>query len=158
MTGPEGQGEAATDRQWMERALAEARQAGKAGEVPVGAAVVQHGDLLAVAGNAPWGSHDPTGHAEIRALRRAAAEVGNYRLPEATLYVTLEPCLMCVGAMVHARVARVVYGASDPKSGAAESMVDGFALPGLNHRPEITDGVLAGKCGDLLRGFFRARR
>lgn len=158
MTGPHGQEEPAVDRHWMERALAEARRAGEAGEVPVGATVVRGGELLAVAGNAPWGSHDPTGHAEIRALRRAAAEVGNYRLPEATLYVTLEPCLMCVGAMVQARTARVVYGASDPKSGAAGSVVDGFALPGLNHRPEVTGGVLAGECGDLLRAFFRARR
>ncbi|MEF8792909.1 tRNA adenosine(34) deaminase TadA [Thiohalorhabdus sp.] len=158
MTGSQGQDEPAADRHWMERALAEARRAGEAGEVPVGAAVVHQGELLAAAGNAPWGSHDPTGHAEIRALRRAAAEVGNYRLPEATLYVTLEPCLMCVGAMVHARVARLVYGASDPKSGAAESVVAGFALPGLNHHPDVIGGVLAGQCGELLRGFFRARR
>ena len=158
MTGPEGQSEAATDRHWMERALAEARRAEEAGEVPVGAAVVQHGDLLAAAANAPWGSHDPTAHAEIRALRQAAAEAGNYRLPEATLYVTLEPCLMCVGAMVHARVARVVYGASDPKSGAADSVVDAFDLPGINHCPAVTGGVLAEEGGELLRAFFRARR
>lgn len=158
MTGAEGEEGPEADRRWMERALTEARRAGEAGEVPVGAVLVRHGELVAAAGNAPCGTHDPTGHAEIRALRRAAGEADNYRLAGATLYVTLEPCLMCVGALVHARVARVVYGAADPKSGAAESVVAGFALPGLNHRPEVTGGVLAEECGELLRRFFRARR
>jgi tRNA(adenine34) deaminase len=146
------------DTHWMQRALAEAEAAGAAGEVPVGAVVVRDGALLAAAGNAPIGGHDPAGHAEIRALRRAAAAAANYRVPGTTLYVTLEPCLMCVGALVHARVARVVYGASDPKSGAAGGILDGFALPGLNHRPEVIGGVLEGECGALLRGFFRCRR
>ena len=142
----------------MQRALAEAEAAGTAGEVPVGAAVVRGGELLAAAGNAPIGGHDPTGHAEIRALRRAAEAEANYRLPDTTLYVTLEPCLMCVGALVHARVARVVFGAADPKSGAAGGVLDGFALPGLNHRPEVSGGVLAEECSALLRQFFRSRR
>ncbi|KPV40519.1 zinc-binding protein [Thiohalorhabdus denitrificans] len=142
----------------MARSLEEARAAGAQGEVPVGAVVVRDGELLAAAGNAPVGSRDPTGHAETRALRAAGAATDNYRLPGATLYVTLEPCLMCVGALVHARVARVVFGAFDPKSGAAGSVVDGFALPGLNHRPEVSGGVLEEECGGLLRDFFRARR
>ncbi|MFP4560018.1 MAG: tRNA adenosine(34) deaminase TadA [Thiohalorhabdus sp.] len=142
----------------MARALEEARAAGARGEVPVGAVVVRAGELLAAAGNAPVGSRDPAGHAEIRALRAAGAAVDNYRLPGATLYVTLEPCLMCVGALVHARVERVVFGAFDPKGGAAGSVVDGFALPGLNHRPEVSGGVLEEECGGLLREFFRARR
>ncbi|HKJ70363.1 MAG TPA: tRNA adenosine(34) deaminase TadA [Gammaproteobacteria bacterium] len=146
------------DRAWMERALAEARAAGAAGEVPVGAVVVRDGALLAAAGNAPVGERDPSGHAEIRALRRAAAAADNYRLPGACLYVTLEPCLMCVGALVHARIERVVFGAADPKSGAAGSVVDGFGLPGLNHRPQVTGGLLAEECGALLRAFFRGRR
>ncbi len=148
----------AFDEAWMARALAEARAAEAAGEVPVGAVLVREGELIAVAGNAPVGSHDPTGHAEIRALRWAASRAGNYRLPGSTLYVTLEPCLMCVGAMVHARVARLVFGAHDPKSGAVESLLDGFSLPGLNHRPEVSGGVLAEDCGRLLHEFFRSRR
>lgn len=142
----------------MARALAEARAAGAAGEVPVGAVVVYDGDLLAAAGNAPVAANDPSGHAEIRALRAAAEAAGNYRLPGTTLYVTLEPCLMCVGALVHARVERVVFGAADPKGGAAGSAVAGFDLPGLNHRPVVTGGVLAEECGELLRAFFRSRR
>lgn len=154
----EGAPESAADRGWMARALAEARAAGAAGEVPVGAVVVREGDLLAAAGNAPVAANDPSGHAEIRALRAAAAEAGNYRLPGTTLYVTLEPCLMCVGALVHARVERVVFGAADPKSGAAGSAVAGFDLAGLNHRPVVTGGVLAEECGELLRAFFRSRR
>ena len=156
MTGDPRQADA--DRAWMERAVAEARRAGDAGEVPVGAVIVREGELLAAAGNAPVGSHDPSGHAEIRALRQAAQREGNYRLPGTTLYVTLEPCLMCVGALVHARVARVVFGAADPKSGAAQSVVEGFALPGLNHRPVVAGGVLSEECAGLLREFFRSRR
>ncbi|WP_373655651.1 tRNA adenosine(34) deaminase TadA [Thiohalorhabdus methylotrophus] len=146
------------DEAWMARALEEARRAGARGEVPVGAVVVRDGALLAAAGNAPVETRDPSGHAEIRALRAAAAEADNYRLPRSTLYVTLEPCLMCVGALVHARVARVVFGAADPKGGAAGSVVDGFGLPGLNHWPEVSGGVRGEECGELLRAFFRARR
>ena len=104
------------------------------------------------------GRHDPTAHAEVMALRAAGARLGNYRLPGATLYVTLEPCLMCVGAIIHARVARLVYGATDPKGGAVCSLCRGFELPGLNHRVEVTGGVMADACGEALRRFFRARR
>ena len=142
----------------MARALEEARKAGEHGEVPLGAVVVRAGAVLGAAGNAPISERDPSAHAEIRALRRAGLAAGNYRLPDSTLYVTLEPCLMCVGALVHARVARVVFGAYDPKSGAVQSLVDGFSLPGLNHRPEVTGGVLEEECGALLREFFRSRR
>jgi tRNA(adenine34) deaminase len=142
----------------MGRALDEARAAATNGEVPVGAVVVRDGELVAAAANAPVTGQDPTGHAEIRALRAAGAALANYRLPGTTLYVTLEPCLMCVGALVHARVERVVFGAGDPKSGAAGGVVQGFDLPGLNHRPEVVGGVLAEECGEVLRTFFRSRR
>lgn len=146
------------DIQWMERALDEAILAGKRGEVPVGAALVLEGHLLASAGNAPISTHDPTGHAEIRALRKAAQKLGNYRLPGTTLYVTLEPCPMCVGALLHARATRVVFGATDPKTGALISQYrmgrDGL----LNHTLKITGGVLADNCAELLKGFFAERR
>ncbi|MFP4696444.1 tRNA adenosine(34) deaminase TadA [Thiohalospira sp.] len=143
---------------WMERALALADAAEAAGEVPVGALVVRDGAVLGEGSNAPVGGCDPTAHAEINALRAAAGAVGNYRLPGATLYVTLEPCLMCAGAMVHARIAEVVYAAPDPRAGAAGSMVDVFELPGLNHRVAVTGGVRAEEAGERLRAFFRARR
>ncbi|MFP4606226.1 MAG: tRNA adenosine(34) deaminase TadA [Thiohalospira sp.] len=143
---------------WMERALALADAAEAAGEVPVGALVVRDGAVLGEGSNAPVGGCDPTAHAEINALRAAAGAVGNYRLPGATLYVTLEPCLMCAGAMVHARIAEVVYAAPDPRAGAAGSMVDAFELPGLNHRVAVTGGVRAEEAGERLRAFFRARR
>jgi len=142
----------------MERALALARRAEAAGEVPVGAVVVRGGELLGEGWNRPISRRDPTAHAEVVALRAAAAAAGNYRLPGATLYVTLEPCLMCAGALVHARVARLVFGAPDPKTGAAGSRLDAFALPFLNHRVEVAGGVLAAECGRLLRAFFEARR
>ena len=142
----------------MERALAEARAAEAIGEVPVGAVVVRGGQLLAATGNAPLSGCDPTGHAEVRALRAAAAATGNYRLTDAVLYTTLEPCLMCVGAVVHARVARLVFGASDPKSGGAGGVVPGFDLPGMNHRPQVTSGVCAEASGAMLRAFFQRRR
>ena len=146
------------DIQWMERALDEARRAGERGEVPVGAALIQEGQLLSSAGNAPISTHDPTGHAEIRAIRNAARKLGNYRLPGTTLYVTLEPCPMCVGALLHARVTRVVFGATDPKTGALISQYrmgrDGL----LNHTLKITGGVLADNCAELLKGFFAERR
>lgn len=147
----------ARDLAFMQMALAEARAAGAAGEVPVGAVLVKDGALIARAHNRPIADQDPTAHAEIRVLRAAARSLGNYRLPDTTLYVTLEPCPMCVGAMLHARVARVVYAADDPKTGALGGAVDllGAALP---HRFEVARGVLAEPCAELLRAFFRARR
>lgn len=142
----------------MRRALALARAAGEAGEVPVGAVVVREGRTLGEGANAPIASRDPTAHAEILALRAAARAAGNYRLPGATLYVTLEPCTMCLGAMVHARVGRLVFGASDPRWGVAGGAADLAAAPFHNHRPAVTGGVLAEECGTLLREFFRRRR
>jgi tRNA(adenine34) deaminase len=146
------------DEHWMRQALAAAARAGAAGEVPVGAVLVADDRLVAAGWNGPIAGHDPTAHAEITCLRTAGRSLGNYRLTGTTLYVTLEPCLMCVGALVHARVARVVFGAADPKSGAVNSLCRGFELPGLNHRVEATGEVLATECGELLREFFRARR
>ena len=146
------------DIRFMQRALALAELAASGGGVPVGAVVVRGGEVIGEGWNRPIASHDPTAHAEIRALRAAAQHVGNYRLVETTLYVTLEPCAMCAGAMVHARVARLVYGAVDPKSGAAGSVLNVLQHPGLNHRVEITQGVLEAECADALRRFFRARR
>ncbi|MFW5969124.1 MAG: tRNA adenosine(34) deaminase TadA [Halofilum sp. (in: g-proteobacteria)] len=146
------------DRDWMELALHEARRAGASGEVPVGAVLVRAGELLGRGRNSPVGAHDPTAHAEIMALRAAAAAVGNYRLPDTTLYVTLEPCPMCVGAIVHARVGRLVFGATDPKTGAAGSVFNLAAAPAHNHRVRVDGGVLGDACGDELRAFFRARR
>lgn len=142
----------------MRRALALARQAAAIDEVPVGAVLVVDGAVAGEGWNAPISESDPTAHAEIRALRAAAASRGNYRLPGSTLYVTLEPCAMCVGAILHARVTRVVFGAPDPKTGAAGSVVDLFANPQLNHHASVVGGVLADECGDLLRQFFAARR
>lgn len=146
------------DSYYMERALELARQAGAAGEVPVGAVVVRDGQVIGAGFNQPISSHDPSAHAEIVALRAAAAALGNYRLPDCELYVTLEPCVMCAGAMMHARLGRVVYGASDPKTGACGSVVDLFAEGRLNHHAEVTGGVLAAECGQLLKEFFAARR
>ncbi len=146
------------DVSWMNLALEEARMAASKGEVPVGAVIVREGELLARAGNSPIALHDPTAHAEILALRAACQREENYRLPRATLYVTLEPCVMCMGAMLHARVARLVYAATDPKTGAASSL---FQLGGderLNHHMEITADVLAEESGEMLREFFRSRR
>jgi len=142
----------------MREALAQARLAEAAGEVPIGAIVVVGGDIAGRGFNRPIGDRDPTAHAEIVALRDAAARVGNYRLTGAALYVTVEPCLMCVGAAVHARIERLIYGASEPKAGALGSAVDALSTPGLNHRFAVTDGVLAEECGALLQAFFRARR
>ena len=142
----------------MEYALRLARRAAAAGEVPVGAVLVRAGEILGEGYNRPIGASDPTAHAEILALRRAAAAVGNYRLVGATLYVTLEPCPMCAGAIVHARGARVVFGAADPRSGAAGTVFDLLQSPSLNHRVRVRGGVLAEICSDLLQGFFRARR
>lgn len=142
----------------MREALALAREAASADEVPVGAVVVVDGAIVGRGFNQPIGRHDPTAHAEVMALRDAAANVGNYRLPGSTLYVTLEPCVMCAGAIMHARVGRVVFGARDPKTGAAGSVVDLFAEARLNHHADIAGGVLAEECGALLSGFFAARR
>jgi len=146
------------DLTFMGEALDLARQAATLGEVPVGALVVKEGKIVGRGFNQPIGRHDPTAHAEVMALRDAAATLGNYRLPGCTLYVTLEPCVMCVGAIIHARIARVVYGARDPKTGAAGSIVDLFGEDRLNHHAEVTAGVLAGECGALLSSFFAARR
>lgn len=146
------------DRSMMRLALELGRKAGRAREVPVGAVIVVDGEVVGEGWNHPVGSHDPTAHAEIQALREAGKRLGNYRLVDATLYVTLEPCAMCAGAMVHARIARLVFGAADPKTGAAGGVFDIVRSPALNHRIEVEGGVLEGECGDLLREFFRARR
>ena len=142
----------------MALALAQARVAADAGEVPVGAVVVKDGEVIGAGHNAPVGKHDPTAHAEVAALRAAAKALGNYRLDGCDLYVTLEPCAMCSGAMLHARLRRVVFGAPDPKTGAAGSVTDLFALPRLNHRTQVLGGVLAQECGALLGDFFAGRR
>jgi tRNA(adenine34) deaminase len=146
------------DERWMQLALNEARAAAEAGEVPVGAVVVKDGVLLATGRNAPVALHDPSAHAEINAMRAAAAQLGNYRLEGCELFVTLEPCAMCAGAMLHARLARVVYGAADPKTGAAGSVVDLFAQPLLNHRTRVAGGLLARASAALLQTFFKTRR
>ena len=150
--------DADVDRRWMQAALEEARAAGAGGEVPIGALVVLEEQLLASAGNASVAEHDPSGHAEVRALRAAAAHVRNYRLPGGVLYVTVEPCVMCIGAALHARLARVVYGCADPKGGAAGSVVDLAGEPRLNHRIAVDAGVLGTESRALLQDFFRARR
>ena len=148
-----------SDDYYMGQALAQARKALAAGEVPVGAVVVgPEGEILALAHNRPIGLNDPTAHAEVLALRQAAARLGNYRLPGLTLYVTIEPCLMCVGALLQARVRRVVFGAADPKAGACSSLYRIPADPRLNHRLEVADGVREAECRELLQDFFRARR
>ena len=146
------------DTDWMRLALAEARKAGEAGEVPVGAVLVMDGVVIATGRNCPLTSHDPTAHAEIGALRAGAAALRNYRLDGCTLFVTLEPCAMCAGAMLHARLSRLVYGAAEPKTGAAGSVTDLFADPRLNHRTEVQGGVLADECAAVLQDFFRRRR
>src|SRR5687768_3176114 len=142
----------------MSLALDEARKAHEAGEVPVGAVVLLDGEVVGTGFNQPISAHDPTAHAEIVALRAAAERAGNYRLTGATLYVTVEPCLMCVGAMVHARIGLVVYGAAEPKAGAVVSMIRAHELPNLNHRLQVLGGVLEGECRDMMQGFFRSRR
>ncbi len=143
----------------MRLALEQACLAQEAGEVPVGAVIIDaNGGLLASGFNRTIQDHDPTGHAEVVALRTAAKKSGNYRLPGATLYVTLEPCVMCMGAMMHARLARVVFGASDPKTGACGSVINLPSEPRLNHHTRVEGGVLAHECGELLRDFFKRRR
>ena len=143
---------------FMQEALAEARRAADAGEVPIGAVLTVDDAVVARGYNRPISSLDPTAHAEICALRDAAHALGNYRLVNATLYVTVEPCLMCVGALVHARVRQVVYGAAEPKTGALVSAVAALALPGLNHAFEVVGGVCEEECRALMQEFFRARR
>ncbi len=147
------------DDGYMELALAQAREAFNRGEVPVGAVLVSDtGKVLAAAHNCPVASNDPTAHAEIVAMRRATSVTGNYRLATTTLYVTLEPCPMCLGAILQARVARLVFGAYDPKSGAAGSVVDLTNVPSFNHHLEVKGGVRREECGELLKTFFRMRR
>lgn len=146
------------DSHWMRLALAEAQEAASSGEVPVGAVVVKDGQVIATGRNAPVEGHDPTAHAEIVALRAAAQRLGNYRLDGCSLYVTLEPCAMCSGAMLHARLARVVYGAADPKTGAAGSVLNLFTHVEINHQTQVQGGVLAEECGGLLSRFFQRRR
>lgn len=146
------------DARWMRHALALARRAQDEGEVPVGAVVVREGAILGEGWNRPIGAHDPSAHAEMIALRAAAAAAANYRLGGSTLYVTLEPCVMCAGAIVHARVQRLVYGAPDPKAGAVHSVYDVIDRPRLNHVVAWSGGVLEVECAEILRAFFKARR
>jgi tRNA(adenine34) deaminase len=146
------------DETFMREALRLAREAAACGEVPVGAVVVRDGEVIGYGFNAPISRSDPTAHAEIRALRDAARCLGNYRLAGCSLYVTLEPCVMCAGAMLHARISRLIYGAPDPKTGACGSVIDLFSEPRLNHHTEVTAGVLAEECGGLLREFFAGKR
>ena len=146
------------DEFYMREALSLARSAECLGEVPVGAVVVREGVIVGRGFNSPIGESDPTAHAEIAALRDAARNLENYRLPGCELFVTLEPCAMCAGAILHSRIARVVYGARDPKTGVHGSVVDLFAVDRLNHHTEVLGGVLAEECGQLLSGFFAARR
>ena len=150
--------ETGQDHDWMSYALELARRAGSAGEVPVGAVLVRAGEIIGEGWNQSIGACDPTAHAETLALRAAAVRVGNYRLADSTLFATLEPCPMCAGAMIHARVARLVFGAADPRAGAAGSVFNLLQTDVLNHRVQIVSGILAGDCGSLLRDFFRARR
>ncbi|MGH8798809.1 MAG: tRNA adenosine(34) deaminase TadA [Casimicrobiaceae bacterium] len=142
----------------MAEALALARAARERGEVPVGAVVVSGGIIVGRGGNQPIASNDPTAHAEIAALREAGRELGNYRLPGSQMYVTLEPCAMCAGAILHARIRHLVFGARDPKTGACGSVIDLFAEPRLNHHTTVTGGVAADACAALLSDFFAARR
>src|ERR1700730_9777307 len=142
----------------MQQAIAEARTAAIAGEVPIGAVLVRDGKILARAGNRTIRDCDPTAHAEIVALREAARIVGNYRLADTTLYVTIEPCSMCAGAMIQARVPRLVYGAAEPRGGAVQSSFEVLSHPDVNHRVQVSSGVLASDCSELIQSFFTARR
>ncbi len=147
-----------TDEFWMEEALREAQRAQAAGEVPVGALVIGDGQIVGRGHNRPVSSHDPTAHAEIVALREAGQRLGNYRLAGCDLYVTVEPCAMCAGAIVHARIRRLVYGSDDPKAGAVVSVMRVLENPALNHLVQVTSGVLAGRCMEQVQAFFRERR
>ena len=148
----------ASDIEFMRLAIEQAEQAGRAGEVPVGAVLVRGAEVLATGANRPIGSHDPTAHAEIEALRAGGRALGGYRLTDTTLYVTLEPCAMCAAAIVHARVRRLVFGAWDPRAGAAGSIMNLFAQPAFNHRVDAFGGVLMEECAALLKAFFEQRR
>ncbi|MBU3577166.1 tRNA adenosine(34) deaminase TadA [Polynucleobacter sp. UK-Kesae-W10] len=150
--------QAELDQQFMQQAIEQAQLAALAGEVPVGAVLVRDGQVIAKAFNKPITNHDPSAHAEMLALRDAAQSEKNYRLPGSTLYVTLEPCAMCSGAILHARVERVVYGAKDPKTGAAGSVLDVFSEKQINHQTSIEGGMMGEACGQLLRSFFKERR
>lgn len=147
-----------TDADWMRHALKLAERADEQGEVPVGAVLVKDNKVIGEGWNQPIKNHDPTAHAEIRAIRTGASTIGNYRLSGTTLYVTLEPCIMCVGAMVHARIERLIFGAHDPKAGAAGSVLDVFKYAYLNHRVDSRGGLLEQECSELLTNFFKARR
>ena len=147
-----------SDELWMEEALREAQRALASGEVPVGAVIVHDGRIVGRGSNSPISSNDPTAHAEILALREAGKTIGNYRLLDCALYVTIEPCVMCAGAITHARLRRLIYGAEDAKAGAVHSMLQVLNHPKLNHQVEVTSGVLAARCMHLLQSFFRERR
>jgi tRNA(adenine34) deaminase len=147
-----------SDAYYMDLALAEARKAGAAGEVPVGAVIVSGDAIIGRGFNTPIGSHDPTAHAEIIAMREAAAAVSNYRLSGSTIYCTVEPCIMCAGAMIHARIGRLVFGTPDPKAGAAGSIYNVLTDPRLNHRVDFISGIREDECATLLREFFAKRR
>jgi tRNA(adenine34) deaminase len=146
------------DGAWMELALEQARLAAEAGEVPVGALVIRDGEIVGQGHNRNLLDHDPTAHAEIVVLRQAARRLGNHRLAGCTVYATIEPCSMCAGALIHARVSRLVYGASDPKAGAAGSVLKVLNHPDLNHTMEVTSGILSGRCSEILQDFFRRKR
>ena len=146
------------DQQYMRLAIEQAQLAAQSGEVPVGAVLVKDGQVISKAFNKPIANHDPSAHAEMLALREAALAEKNYRIPGSTLYVTLEPCAMCSGAMLHARIDRVVYGAPDPKTGAAGSALDVFSSKQINHQTSVDGGIMSEECGQLLREFFKGRR
>ena len=150
--------QAELDRQFMQQALDQARLAAIAGEVPVGAVLVRDGKIISTGFNQPISNSDPSAHAEMMALRAAAHIESNYRLPGTTLYVTLEPCIMCAGAMLHARVERVVFGATDPKTGAAGSVLNVFSEKQINHQTQVEGGIMSDECGQVLRDFFKGRR
>lgn len=150
--------QAELDRQFMQQAIEQAKLAAAAGEVPVGAVLVRDGQVISTGFNQPIGNSDPSAHAEMNAIRSAAQSASNYRLPGSTLYVTLEPCAMCAGAILHARVDRVVFGAVDPKTGAAGSVLDVFSEKRINHHTQVEGGVMGQECGQLLRDFFKERR
>jgi tRNA(adenine34) deaminase len=147
-----------SDEHWMRHALTLANKSAESGEVPVGAVLVKEGQLLSEGWNQPIMNNDPTAHAEIMAIRNAALLVKNYRLPETTLYITIEPCSMCAGAIVHARIARVVFGASEPRAGAAGSVINLLQNKQFNHQTEVTSDVLSDECGQVLKDFFAMRR
>jgi tRNA(adenine34) deaminase len=150
--------QAELDRQYMQQAIEQAMLAASAGEVPVGAVLVRDGQVISKGFNQPISTSDPSAHAEMLALRGAAQSEANYRLPRTTLYVTLEPCTMCAGAMLHARIDRVVFGASDPKTGAAGSVLNVFSEKQINHQTQVEGGIMSEECGQILRQFFKERR